>query len=90
MSTMQLAPEVRLALLVTGADLLRARFPKTLVTFTRGGDKYHARFDWPGIVTVTDYKTGAIAAMSCPGQPDTLADLGRGTPNPAEGTVWIR
>ncbi|ACB35241.1 hypothetical protein Lcho_2979 [Leptothrix cholodnii SP-6] len=71
---MRLHPDVSLALLTQAAALLKARHPGCKATFSRGGDKYLARFNWPGQVVVTDHNTGVVVATSKPGQPTTLED----------------
>lgn len=68
-----MSPEVRAIILRQAARLLQAEHPACRVTFARGGDKYLARFDWPGVVVVTDRKTGEQIATSKPGEPAQLA-----------------
>lgn len=63
-------PPLVLALLRTAAQILEARQPQRLAQFT-GPDsrRYHARFDWPGVVIVTDYNGGQELVRSVPGRP---------------------
>ncbi|MFM2120810.1 MAG: hypothetical protein RL722_2278 [Pseudomonadota bacterium] len=68
-----MTPEVRAIILRQAARLLQAEHPVCRVSFERGGDKYLARFDWPGVVKVTDRKTGELIAESLPGQPAVMA-----------------
>ena len=67
--------EVRTIILRQAARLLQAEHPACRVTFARGGDKYLARFDWPGVVVVTDRKSGETIATSRPGQPTEPAEV---------------
>lgn len=73
---MPLHPDVRAVILRQAARLLQAEHPACRVTFARGGEKYLARFDWPGVVVVTDKKTGDVIATSLPGQPAETAPMG--------------
>ena len=37
------------------------------------GTRYFARFEWPGVLTVCDFHTGAFLVRSKPGDPFTAA-----------------
>ena len=75
----------RVELLRVAASVLQSRMPAWQARFTICGRAFRARFEWPGVVTVADDRTGELLASSMPGKPTrptaaTLAkpsDIGR-------------
>lgn len=59
----------RAALLRQAAEVLHSRMPTWNERFNRDGIAYRARFEWPGIVTVSADNTGEVFARSVPGRP---------------------
>ena len=73
----------RTDLLNTGARILAARYRPPQATFCDGdGNRYHARFQWPGVVIVTHADDGAEIVRSLPGAPGTPSDAGPLRPVP--------
>ena len=56
-------------LLQQGAAVLQSRMPLSNASFKHNQEPYRARFDWPGVVTVSEDNTGEVLARSLPGRP---------------------
>ena len=72
------------ALLCLASNVLRAQQPKWQVSFKKhdshGIDRpvtLHARFDWPGVVSVHSVETGELLVRSLPGQPFSVDNTAR-------------
>lgn len=61
------------ALLRAAATLMHSRRPAPQAFLAFEGVKYMVRFDWPGVVSVLDVKTGETLVESSPGQPTHVA-----------------
>lgn len=74
----------RAELLRTGASVLLSRMPTWQARFTLNGMPFRARFEWPGVVTVSGENTGELLARSEPGRPVSpdVATL-------AMGPLWL-
>lgn len=61
----------RADLLRTAASVLQSRMPTWQARFMVYGHPFRARFEWPGVVVVTDDNTGEVLARSVCGKPTT-------------------
>ena len=61
----------RAELLRTAASVLLSRMPTWQARFTMQGHPFRARFEWPGVVTVSGENSGELLARSECGKPGT-------------------
>lgn len=61
----------RAELLRLAASVLLSRMPTWQARFLVQGHPFRARFEWPGLVTVSAENSGELLARSEPGKPAT-------------------